>query len=442
MGYIEPGWGWEPPPTIYDKGLPYKVSHQRDDSARTVDVPSFLPIPRTYQTIFKNRFLSQRARLEFHYPGKNKQKGSDHQDAIDNQTSRSSLSNLTGRSMGARLRETVDHSLDTIGANGVIVFIPFYENPVITESQTANYVEYNPVSRSSSLFTYTGAKSRKFKVSMTFTLPHLAQHEMGISRFLRNYVTEEGDHKKAGFFKFKDMLDFYGGGAAGKLTGFQSLSREVTKIYWNLYNEDELEQNKMGAKRPGFEQSIPWSRRPWHLPSDQDYIKAVGQGSISVAEAVDSKAFIEEENRQSKLYRENAVESMLDDNIIANTDRPIDDVLDTLLFFTAVLRTSVTNKSTNPMDGPPIVRLNFGTLYQSVPCICRSYNLKWEEKAGYDVESLTPRQLIISLTLDEVRTGSGYEQATFGKRDSLTGWESVIGGVNDYTTTDPMNFIK
>ena len=73
-----------------------------------------------------NRYLEERSRLEFHYP--------------------------TG---------------------DIIVFIPIYENPEITESKTANLVEYNPLGRSGSLFAYTGAKSRKIKLELKYTLPHL-----------------------------------------------------------------------------------------------------------------------------------------------------------------------------------------------------------------------------------------------------------------------------
>ena len=69
--------------------------------------------------------------------------------------------------------------------NNTIVFIPFYENPEIKESQVANYADYNPIGRAGSLYAYTGSQSRKFKVKATYTLPHLAQHPMGIARFLR-----------------------------------------------------------------------------------------------------------------------------------------------------------------------------------------------------------------------------------------------------------------
>jgi hypothetical protein len=312
--------------------------------------PSSPPIPQTYQTMFQNRYLSQRARLEFHYP--------------------------------------------FAGENGedIIAFLPFYENPEITESQTANYAEYNPVGRSSSMFAYTGSKSRKFKVKITFTLPHLAMHDMGISRFMRVY---SGDSKKA-----KKSLFVGDPSERGGVDVPLSLTSEVSKAYWELYNRPEVNKN-LAASLEAM-QPVP----------------ALPFGQIPTNITLESLA-------------------VLDDNIQIPTGER-DKIIDTMLFFIALLRTSVVNNAEDSIQGPPLIRLNFGTLYQSVPCICKNYNLKWEEKAGYHVESLTPRQLVVDLTLNEVRIGNfgKYMQANFANRDNLAGWESVI---DHPFTTNPMN---
>ena len=112
------------------------------------------------------------------------------------------------------------------------------------------------------------------------------------------------------------------------------------------------------------------------------------------------------------------------------------EVIDTLLFFIALLRTSVANNVVNPLLGPPLIRLNFGTMYRSVPCICKSYNLGWEEMAGYDLGTLTPRRLTVDLSLEEVRIGDfeKFEVSHIIKRDNVAGWESAIA--SPYTT-DP-----
>ena len=103
------------------------------------------------------------------------------------------------------------------------------------------------------------------------------------------------------------------------------------------------------------------------------------------------------------------------------------------IFFIAVLRTSVVNNASDPMIGPPLLRLTFGSMYQNVPCLCKNYNISWEEESGYDLETLTPRHLKIQLNLEEIRVGDfkEYTPAKFVKNDNLTGWESVF----EYQTT-------
>ena len=75
-------------------------------------------------------------------------------------------------------------------------------------------------------------------------------------------------------------------------------------------------------------------------------------------------------------------------------------------------------------------------MYRSVPCICKSYNLGWEETAGYDLGTLTPRRLTVDLSLEEVRIGDfdKFEVSHIVKRDNVAGWESAIA--SPYTT-DP-----
>jgi hypothetical protein len=283
------------------------------------------------------RILEQRARIEFHYP-------------IDD----------------------------------MIIFVPMYENPKIQESQTANYVEYNPIGRSSSLFAYTGSKSRKFKVELTYTLPHLEMFDMGIYRFQRVFTNSTKDSQKQLFFP--DPNKKKPGDAPN------SLSLEVEKQYWIL--------------------------RAW----------AETLENISEAQGVFDKAL-------TGLQGAGDLAQTL--NSLTPTKRHA--ALDSLLFFIALFRTSVVNKADNPIYGPPLARLTFGAMYQSVPCIIKSYNMAWEEEMGYDLETLTPRRIKINLDMQEVRVGDmgKYDPAQFVKRDNITGWESATAG---WYTTDPLDY--
>ena len=280
----------------------------------------------SYQTLFNKRFLDQRSRISFHYP--------------DNKT---------------------------------IVFLPFYENPTIVETQAATYGTHAVVGRSSPLFSYLGSKAKKIKVSMYFTLPHLAMHEMGVSRFMRVFSNSSKASERELFHKKGTKFN------TGSIKEINSLALAVEKEYLQLEKEHNDEYESLLSKAD----------------------------SLQVKEDIENKEPSEMIN-----------------------------VVDTLLFFISLLRTSVVNNAEDPLLGPPLLRLSFGTLYQAVPCICKSYNLAWEEEAGYHMETLTPRRLKIDLVLEEVRVGNfqGYIPGKFIHRDNLAGWEATL----KHGTTDPL----
>jgi hypothetical protein len=271
-----------------------------------------------------NRLLPERANLEFHYPDK------------------------------------------------TIVIIPFYENPKISERGQASYAEYNPVNRGGSMYAYTGAKSRSFKIEATYTLPHITNFPMGISKFLRMAGTNPSA-QKALFFSNTNQAQ-----TAGPSTHQTSLAFEARKIYW---------QHRLDQQSPE-ELASSVALQTMGIPSTATFV-----------------------------------------NQLAPTE--MDKTIDSLLFFLAVFRTSILNNARNPIQGPPIVRINFGATYDSIPCIVKNYNIAWEEAGGYDIETLMPRIFKISIDLNEVRMGdfSTFERNTAIKRDNLAGWEAVLGTV-------------
>ena len=291
--------------------------------------------PDSYYKMFRNRYLPERSRIEFHYGGQ----------------------------------------------DNTIVFLPFYENPTISESQAANYADYNPVGRAGSLYAYLGSKSRTFKVEMTYTLPHLAMHEMGINRFMRVFANGGLQSEKA---LFTQSSNFSANPVVGDAN--KSLSLAVKKAYFALKND-----------------------------ANSTVTQPNGTGSSFLTDIGNSTPEL--------LASMNPDESTK--------------ILDTLLFFIAVLRTSVVNNASDPMQGPPLLRLTFGTLYQSIPCICKQYSLKYEDESVYDLETLTPRRIKIDLTLEELSVGDfqEYAPAVITQRDNLTGWESAI---NSPYTVDPL----
>ena len=288
------------------------------------------------------RILEQRSRLEFHYP-----KGD------------------------------------------IIAFVPFYENPTITESKTANIVEYNPLGRSGSLFAYTGAKSRRIRLEVGYTLPHLLNFQMGVERF-RRIVKDPEESQKRLFTQWTDPETI-------DLLVPPDYSFGIEKNYWRARTDTETMEGIFG---------------------DIDFITNPSESFMSFGADINTEQFLDQLSPSDKHK-----------------------AIDTLVFFVNLFRTSVDNNAQNPIYGPPLIRLTHGTMYQSIPCICKSYNLSFEdEEWGYDLETLTPRKLTISLDLQEVRVGNfgEFRHAKATWRDNLTGWESVI---NNPLTTDPGQLI-
>jgi hypothetical protein len=90
-----------------------------------------------------------------------------------------------------------------------------------------------------------------------------------------------------------------------------------------------------------------------------------------------------------------------------------------VLEFINLIRSSVINHSERPYDGPPLLILDYGIQYINVPCIAKSYSIKFSDDKGYDTELLMPRVLEVSMDLVEIRTsGPGDFQNT--------GWESTV----------------
>jgi len=106
-------------------------------------------------------------------------------------------------------------------------------------------------------------------------------------------------------------------------------------------------------------------------------------------------------------------------------------VIDLIIYWVNIVRSSLVNNANNPIYGPPVVRLNHGIMYQNIPCICTNYNIDFNEAVGYDVDTLLPRQIRVTMKLEEFRTGNFGEfepKGTRIERDNLAGWEAVVLG--------------
>ena len=102
-----------------------------------------------------------------------------------------------------------------------------------------------------------------------------------------------------------------------------------------------------------------------------------------------------------------------------------------------LVRATCLNNATNTVQGPPIVRLTHGPMYNNIPCVVRDYSISIIDEAGYDVQTLTPKRLEVTMTLSEMRTGDfgSFQEGFLEAGDNLAGWEAIINNNNG----DPYN---
>tara|TARA_R110002124_G_scaffold229415_4_gene394609 strand:+ start:116 stop:1030 length:915 start_codon:yes stop_codon:yes gene_type:complete len=266
------------------------------------------------------------------------------------------------------------------GDQTIQAYIPFLENPEINEKGKSKLNTYDLVGRAGQLFSYGGADSRSLDLKFSISLLHVLdmQSTEGITeKFQRNfnsYFTGKALTRKS--FNLQD------GGAQGP----------------GGYLAPEVE---------AFEQAA----------AHRNYYR----GLIGQVTNTDPGNQIDVGGAPT-----------------GNSDtRDLDKTLDLIYYWINLVRGSVLNNSTNTLYGPPIVRLTHGPMYNNVPCLVEDYSVSIEEEAGYDVQTLTPKRVQVTMSLVESRTGNfgEYVPGTITDGDNLTGWESII----DNNSIDPYN---
>jgi len=285
----------------------------------------------------------------------------------------------------------------------LVARLPFYENIDIRENKKANIITYDPIGRSSSLYAYAGASSRSLKLSFFLTLPHI--YAMHKGPFIRPAQVRA-----------------------------ERTRREV--------------QEQMKAPPANTEQARVWSGEMQEFFEENPHLENGLRMQMSGGRAAQqglSFAEINEGNPNTigKLAEREGIttQEWLERAENGGEQQQVPDKGYTysnyVTWWVNLIRSSVLNNQTDLMQGPPILRLTHGALYNNIPCICRSYDITFEKSAGFDIHTLVSRRIKVNMNLEEFRAGN------FGKydptsvqpldRDNVAGWEAVI----DNETTDP-----
>lgn len=357
------------------------------------------------------------------------------------------------------------------------VELPFFENIDISEQKKARYKTYSLISRSSNLYSYMGADSRKFTLNFNLTIPHMLEEHPEI-QLKKDYINTVNLDNNVQTEKDK-FLNF--GLAVFKTNQLEKLTNGLVGLSNRMGNDYLLNQAQESAKQVlqryydvyglGFQERISLERR-YGLTFTLDAIKEAEQKEKSL---LNYKKGVQEDYLAaanttlnspgaSKADKDFAKESVklaenninnYEDSIQAQQDKineisktiekqqaggynfnSLDMIIDQTLYWINIIRSSVSNNTQNPLYGPPVIRINHGIMYQNVPCICTDYSLKFNEAAGYDIDTLMPLQTQVTMQLEELRTGDFGDfdpQGTPIQRDNLAGWEAVIsqGGSMD-----------
>ena len=122
-----------------------------------------------------------------------------------------------------------------------VVRLPFYENPQISESKRARYQDHQLISRSSNLYTYLGADSRKLDLSFNLTLPHIQEEYAN-----KNVINRSVNLKAKG--TSYDKLLFLNPGGTESLTNKASfkLADNYRQLQRGLASDSTVQSFKAG----------------------------------------------------------------------------------------------------------------------------------------------------------------------------------------------------
>lgn len=306
-------------------------------------------------------------------------------------------------------------------------FIPFLENPIISEKGRARLNNYDLVGRAGQLFSYGGADSRTLTVTFQITLAHLME------------VGKEMDERFQQLFKvyFQEREAAKSAFSMANIKAIGSVLDDMkSTMAGTLVTAKQATQNVLSARDEAYDNTF---RKDLTVieKQDQDHSATHRKFYEKLTEGLTSDA------DNSNFFTEAILDFKkvlgLDGRSSEEKKKDHDKLINLFVFYINLIRSSVLNHSRNNIYGPPILRLNHGSLYNNIPCLLRSYSISVLEDAGYEVQTVTPKRVSINLELVESRTGN-YGSFVAGdpiNGDNLTGWESMI----ETSNMDPYNGI-
>ena len=282
------------------------------------------------------------------------------------------------------------------GKRNIEFLLPMLQNINVRESQRSRLGIIDLLGRSGNLFTFQGANSRQFNVSFSMNLDHV-----------NHYARDLGLPN----------------------VSFQNVKKS-SKFNWKP--EDKNSEVKLNYCKLALNNLVDVSEKT----------------SISIEEknvAINSliRSLIGAELPGDRAQLDSKVE--LAERLSTETYRNYNDIsVNLFVLFLNVIRTSTIGNSENTSLGPPTIYLNHGTLYNNIPCICTNYSISVEETSTYEIYTLTPKIVKVTLELSENRTGDfgRFEPFKYVSNENLAGWECLIekGTMDPYSDAQQYDY--
>lgn len=311
-------------------------------------------------------------------------------------------------------------------------YIPFLENPKISEFGSNSLQEYNIMGRAGSLYSYGGSESRAIDITFNISLLHLLHLNTteGIAdKFTRHFNLFFADKESA-----KERFDLRSEVAAERQVQKANSEEPSDPDYDPSIGEASIDalNNKLDVMG---EADTKWN--PEGFPHAQTHRKfyskwlkqVTGQNTLQGWVASLKDSFNSDAGALGGLnpFFEGGNQNRMD----------LDKIINLVFVWVNLVRATCLNNASNTVQGPPIVRLTHGPMYNNIPCVVRDYSIAIMDEVGFDIQTLTPKRLEITMTLSEMRTGDfgAFESGYLESGDNLAGWEAIIGDNN----TDPYN---
>ena len=332
----------------------------------------------------------------------------------------------------SRLYIRYPNSVDPDGAATQII-IPFHEDPIIRERKQTRYANYNPIGRASNLYTYLGSNSREFDLQFGITLPHLIQmHISNENRGVRGAgdVTSQSMQKR-----------FFPDGMIDEVWGTPDLSPKTANYFNKMLGQwlDVIDNAAVGLK-DNHNQSLAVSRKLANImtagTTAQIAHHSYQTNKIIQNNITANEAFLKEVNTVLLNNKKGIPYSMEGAANYINKKKGtaykhVQDIMDIIVYWIEVIRSTAYNDVQNPVHGPPTVILEHGILYRRIPCLVDNYSIEFDAAAGYEKDTMLPRRISVNMSLKENRVGDfGVFKPTsiYGiEGNNLAGYEAVIG---------------